>query len=363
LYAYRGAHVIIDVTGWWSDPAGTPVATPSPTPPGAVPSPAPGAVPSPVPASPAVPSLYWGAYIEGAQTYGAYYGGAWSTAPWDTRTWDRFEQNAGKKVSLLHYGQPPPWEQAFTPAVHDAVLARGAIPLVNTSSGNASLRDIAAGVYDASITRWANAVKAWGKPMFFRWNWEMNGEWFPWGAQARANPADYVNSWRHFHDIVAAAGATNVTWVWNPNIVTPTGTPTPIAQLYPGDAYVDWTAIDGYNWGTQWLSFEQIFRSTYNSILAIAPSKPMMIAETGSAEIGGSKAAWINDMFAALPSFPSVRALVWFNWRNTERGAWWDWPIESSSAAQAAFRQGIGAAKFATNRYANLTGGPIRPPN
>ena len=53
--------------------------------------------------------IYWGAYIDGNDTYG----GSYSDAPWDSSTWDLFERHAGKKVSLLHYGQPPPWERAF----------------------------------------------------------------------------------------------------------------------------------------------------------------------------------------------------------------------------------------------------------
>ena len=90
---------------------------------------------------------------------------------------------------------------------------------------------------------------------------------------------------------------------------TPTASLHDLASLYPGDAYVDWTGLDGYNWGTNpakprgWRSFDQLFRRTYHEIVgAIAPSKPMMIGEIGSTEHGGSKANWIRDALAAVPT-------------------------------------------------------------
>ena len=70
----------------------------------------------------------------------------------------------------------------------------------------------------------------------------------PLGEGANGNkPGEYVAAWRHVHDIFAAAGATNATWVWCPYAdVTPQPAPSP--SYYPGDAYVDWTCLDGYNW-------------------------------------------------------------------------------------------------------------------
>lgn len=317
---------------------------------------------SPAAGAPTTNSLYWGAYIGGDPTYNDYYGHerTWGDAPWDLRSWDRFELNAGERVSLLHYGQPPPWEQAFMPDVANMIVQRGAIPFMDLSSREVSLRDITAGAYDHSVVAWGQSVATWGRPMFLRWNWEMNGTWFPWGAQAASRPLDYVESWRHIHDLVSATGA-DVTWVWCPN--TEFATSTPLGDLYPGDEYVDWTCLDAYNWGgTDWVSFEELIRSTYDQILAIAPSKSVMLGEVGSVEEGGSKAAWISDMFASLPSFPSIRGLIWFNERILERGTWQEWPIESSHAAQTAFSKGLDAAHFATNTFSDVAGGPLLPP-
>ena len=106
------------------------------------------------------------------------------------------------------------------------------------------------GHHDAYIREFAEAAKAWGHPFFLRFNWEMNGNWFPWSEGVNGNqPGEYVAAWRHVHDIFTQVGATNATWVWCPN-VDPASKLHDLASLYPGDAYVDWTGLDGYNWGT-----------------------------------------------------------------------------------------------------------------
>lgn len=63
---------------------------------------------------------------------------------------------------------------------------------------------------------------------------------------------------------------------------------------YPGDAYVDIVAMDGYNWGiTQsWgstcQSFDQIYANCYKIMCQV--DKPILITEMSSTETGGNKA-------------------------------------------------------------------------
>jgi hypothetical protein len=305
--------------------------------------------------------IYWGAYMEGQDTYGSLYGGSWTDAPWGGPTWDRFEANAGKRVSIVHYGQPAPWERAFDPIPATLVVRRGAVPAIGISTKRTPHRTIADGAYDASITAWARAARAWGRPFFLLWDVEMNGWWEPYSAGVNGNTAaDFVRAWRHVHDLVRAAGATNVTWVWCPN-VDPWRRFTPYEQLYPGDRYVDWTGLNGYNQdGTQ--SFRFLFEASYRRLLGLAPGKPIMISQTSSVDAG--KAAWITDALGTqLPrSFPRIQALVWFNWRITEEGRARPWPIESSPDSQASFRRAIGAPYFAPGGSFRLRGlEPVRP--
>jgi hypothetical protein len=301
------------------------------------------------------PRVYWGSWMDGD-----VYGGGLTDAPWDGTTWDVFENHAGKAASIIHFGQPAPWSQIFMPAPLSLTDKRGAIPLMDMGTSGASLRSIASGSYDSYLTSWARAVRSYGQPFFFRWMWEMNGTWFPWGAEAAENPALYASAWQHFHDVAEAQGATNITWVWCPNAIFPGSTS--LAQLYPGNSYVDWTCIDGYNFGlnplkyTRWTSFYEVISPTYNALTSLAPTKPIMIGETASTEVGGSKPSWIaNALGNAIPnSFPKIKAVNWFNWNVFENGGRWDWPIESTFTSQAAFADAISSSYYASNEFGDL---------
>ena len=221
------------------------------------------------------------------------------------------------------------------------------------------MQNIINGNFDAYITKWAKASKSWGHPYFLRFAAEMNGNWYPWSEQVNGNSVgQYVKAWQHVHDIFTAQKVTNVTWVWSPNVEY-TGS-TSLAELYPGAAYVDWVGIDGYNWSTvsghQWQSFSSVFSQTYNDLLAMSLGKPLMVAETASAEISGNKAAWITDAYTTqlATNFPQIKAVMWFD-ENKET----NWTIESSATAQSAFASAIGSSRYASNQFASLNTSPI----
>lgn len=325
-------------------------------------------------ASPAISghSLYWGAWI-GSQLTGG-------EAPWDLSAVDRFEALAGKSMSLLNFSSPfydctqtPCQPFPFPTTPFNNLRARGIIPFfswnsaslpVTTNEPNFTLSKVAGGAYDSYIRSWAQAAAAWAHPFFLRLNWEMNGNWFPWGASANGNtPAQYVAAWRHIHDIFVSVGATNATWVWCPNI-DPAHQLVSLASVYPGDQYVDWTCLDGYNGADPWTTFSSLFSSTYTEVVTqIAPTKPMMIGEVGSTERGGAKGAWIADMLNVLPTeFPKVRGILWFDKNDAGPGGASDWPIESSPAATQAFAAGITNPTFVGSNYSNLSVSPIPPP-
>jgi len=229
-------------------------------------------------------------------------------------------------------------------------------------SNRASLAEINAGIYDSYFKEWAEDVAEYGYPFFFRWAWEMNGTWFKWGRDAAGNPAAYVQAWRRLHSIAVGAGASNITWVWCPNVDSSNS---PFnSSLYPGDAYVDWTCMDGYNeGGTGWRSFSEIFGATYTALVSMAPSKPIMIGETASAEgphfVGPKefgKQTWITEALAyELPVlYPKIKAINWFNWNIVEGGTERTWPIETSDGAQVAFAAGINSPYYAEDSYGAL---------
>jgi hypothetical protein len=299
--------------------------------------------------------IYWGAYVEAAQTYNYLYGGTWSNAPWcDSGTQcglPKYTSNAGKAPSIEHWGQC--WTCSFDSSIASVVVQRGDIPSIDWRTSGVSNSAVASGQYDTQILNNAKAIAAWGHPLFLEFDVEMNGTWYDYSPGQLGNTAaSFVSMWRHVHDLYQQAGANNVTWVWAPN-VDPNHQYTSYASMYPGDSYVDWTGVDGYNWGTAqgnvWQTFSQVFQTSYNDLKTVAPTKPIMINEFASEELGGSKASWITDALTSqLPNnFPQIKAIQWFNWRIFEKNAYWNWEMESSPSSQQAFAQGIASSYYA----------------
>ncbi len=251
------------------------------------------------------------------------------------------DQRIGRKpaVHLTYYDfKGDDWIRS---SVNASDFASGRIPLVNVEPNDVNFTDIVNGKYDTMLKKRADDAKALGKQFFVDFAAEMNGD-EGWGGH---QPATYIAAWRHLHDIFVARGATNVVWVWCPNNEDSPDSP-PALKYYPGDQYVDWTGIDGYNWGTsdpdfEWQSFKDVFAGLYPQLAA--KGKPIIIAEMASDEVGGSKATWIDNIVPTLKNnYPLIKAIVWFD-VNKER----HWQINSSSSALTAYQ------KLAQNPYLN----------
>jgi hypothetical protein len=317
------------------------------------------------------PKIYWGAWMDGdvklldepPQEPGG-------DAPWDSETWADFEGDAGKPVSIVHFGQPPPWKQKFAPGPLEYTIASGAIPLMDMGTSGATLGELASNsmimtVPQQEFATWAEAVHGFEHPFFLRLDWEMNldsSSQFPWVSEAKKSPDTFKLVWRRLHDIAEEKGASNITWVWCPNVSYPGSTS--IKSLFPGAQYVDWTCMDGYNseTGEGALTFSELFGATYNELLALTDPNatlPIMIGETATVESGATgKAKWIAEALGTelTKSFPHIKALVWFNW-NVEDEApkpRRQWPIETSLASQESFANAISSPLFAADTFGSL---------
>jgi hypothetical protein len=237
-------------------------------------------------------------------------------------------------------------------------VSNGRIPMIswggtkNFPSGG--LHAIAAGKYDSTVRQWASALKSLGSKVLLRPWWEMNGNWNPWdGAHnggSASGPATYISAWRHIHNVIVAAGATNVVWVWCPNGYDwPWSTSTTNwnhwTHYYPGDSYVDWVGIDSYNRSTSdWKSFKQLMSGVYRDY---ASRKPIMVAETSSVGGSSAKAQWIYDAANAMKnSFPSIAAFVWWDSVSPKTGI--DWRITTSTGSLSAYRTVANYSYFRT---------------
>lgn len=205
-----------------------------------------------------------------------------------------------------------------------------------------ALNRLLSGAYDGYIRDFARRLASFPQTIYFRPMHEMNGLWYPWcGTRNGNSPAQYVDVWHHLRRLFHSEGATELKWVWSPYAFSyPETQENGMAAYFPGDDAIDWVGLDGYNWGSSrpggmWQSFPALFSSGYKTICDLS-SHPVMIAETASSELGGNKAAWIREMFAALPvQFPRISSLVWFDIHKE-----CDWRIESSAASLAAFHAG-----------------------
>jgi hypothetical protein len=283
------------------------------------------------------------------------------------------DREIGKGTAVhLHYAD---WRAGFTPAIYRANASAGRItfttweykPIPGAIAANyrgRMLEAILDGEFDAYIDRWADGMAQFGRPILLRWGHEMNGDWYPWSGVHNGGgeldgfgdpalpdgPERFVAAYRYIKDRFAGAGADNVLWVWCPNapfeVMLQYGDWNRVENYYPGDDYVDWLCLDGYNWGTSaygqqfnstWYTFDQIFRHSYETLQALNPDKPIIVGEYASTEKGGDKAAWIRDAYERIRHhYPQIRAVVWFH-INKET----DWRITSSPESLQAFREAV----------------------
>lgn len=240
------------------------------------------------------------------------------------------------------------WDQAMAQHWQLAALAsRRAIPMITwmpmRRGVGIPLSQIAAGRFDSYIRSAARVAAHWHHILYIRFAHEMNLGSSLWGPGREGNtPAIFVAAWRHVVSLFRKAGAVNAEFVWSPNVNCQGHCP--FTAFYPGNKWVDWVALDGYNYaqveGDRWMTFKQIFGPSYARITRLS-SRPVMIGETASTELGGSKPQWILGIASALEHFTRIKALVWFD-RIKET----DWRIDSSPASLQAFRQLLASPAF-----------------
>jgi beta-mannanase len=292
-------------------------------------------------------------------------------APGDLSHLSGLEQQIGQHVSLLHWyqqwGGDPQWT-SLRQSDLQATADHRAVAFITWEPWDPQqpqtnpfpLKDIAAGRFDAHLDAWARGLRQFGRPVYLSFGHEMNEPTYPWGRGVNGNaPADYVAAYRHVHDRLVSGGAGNVRWVWTLDGGADPAQQPPASAYYPGDAYVDWLGTDTHNFGTTtagvgglppgppgstWRSAQDTIGRGYDTVAAVNGTKPIMLAEVGSAEQGGDKAAWIRDAATLIPQrFGRIRAVAWFG---SIDGPFAFLRLDSSPAALQAARDGFGRAPY-----------------
>lgn len=283
--------------------------------------------------------LVWGAFLPGALV-----------SPEGSQKMRQLEQDLNHEFDFLmtyyQFGSPFPQEMLeLASKKENRIFMLTWQPWWTNGGQYHATPDIAAGLYDDYIREWARGAREIGEPIFLRISNEMNGDWDPWCVWFLSLDHDlYQEAWKRIHRIFKEEGADNVQFVWNPHDRSYPDFRWNDAHLYyPGDEYVDWIGLTGYNNGTSypydvWRDFDLIYRDLYDDYNSKYPDKPFMIGEFSCNEVGGDKSAWIEQGFASLTkNYPKIRIAVWFNAVDKK----WLYNIDSSPQAKKAFRKAL----------------------
>ena len=292
---------------------------------------------------------------------GVYHGASLPDA-WDENGLRRqiadYNAAAGKKISVVTWfasayenGRMTNWSQNYVPNLA-RVKRLGAVSLIKFSTQDyaydkthksAELKLIANGTWDEYFKQAAIAIKQFGGPVFISIDHEMNGNWYPYsqsypGAQTTA--ADYVAAWKRIVDIFNNNGATNVAWVWAPNVPDVGGIS--YQNYYPGDDYVDWIGVSLYS-GNDPRALDTIYNQ-------FSVRKPFFITEWATAPEKNKYNArfpgeveWVKEFFDSLnQNYPRVKAISWFNWNQGDG----DYRLQRVPGQAKAYAQDVAAPRY-----------------
>jgi hypothetical protein len=146
---------------------------------------------------------------------------------------------------------------------------------------------------------------------------------------------DYAAMFRHVVLRLRADGATNVVTVMDYMAYTPWNTMPWFPDMYPGSDVVDWVAWDTYAYSIPhaygYGDFAEMqtrghfngWTGIYAWAAANFPDKPLMVAEWGVWYSGADpthQGTVYDSVAAELPSFPQIKALVYFDTPRDGRG-------------------------------------------
>lgn len=283
----------------------------------------------------------------------------------------RYEQSVGRDVTWVFFSDNWCEDRRFPAKQCAWIRELGKIPYVrlmlrsdfeqNHAEKVFTLDAILAGRFDADLKKWAGEAKQFGSPMLVEWGTECNGEWFAWNGKwnGRAMGAKkFVLAWRHIVTLIRGAGANNITWVWHVNNTdAPDVKWNRFENYYPGDDYVDWLAVSAYGPQTPMEKgtperLRAMLDEAYPRLAALAPSKPLILAEFGCVQRHPKIAAadWAGDALADLLGnrWPRIAGFCWWNeaWPNDDNKKHdTDMIILDDPALAGVFRTQLSAAK------------------
>ena len=195
---------------------------------------------------------------------------------------------------------------------------------------------------------------------------------------AFGNNEDFKAAFRKLHNVFEAEGANNAQFAWvMTNWAFAVGDirpddPRVADRWYPGDDVVDFIGADPYNWNNcrntttePWRSLEEIIEP-FVRWADRKPNKPLILAEFGSDEAGGTrKAEWIDDahsLFKSGKHKDRFAAVIYFSSDHAAAGhPGCDWFLDSSSNTLNASKRLAQDSFFHTSLSRSSSAQRLRP--
>ena len=218
----------------------------------------------------------------------------------------------------------------------------------NLDAGQTPMFDILRGRYDEHFRKLAQDLKAYGHPILFRLNNEMNTDWTSYcGMMTMLDPDIFIATWRRLYDIFKEEGVDNCIWVWNPIATScPYSNWGDMLNYFPGEDYVQMLGLTYYQMNTGKLeafeSFSKMYSDLYKKNTPYFDNYPAVLGEFGCAAGGDyvydynkssyveadnlearrkHQAEWITDMFECFlhknePGYEFAKNIcvaIWFS--------------------------------------------------
>jgi mannan endo-1,4-beta-mannosidase len=247
----------------------------------------------------------------------------------------------GRRLQVINFYMAWEWRDPFPAATVAAIRDAGAVPEITwepwdpkSGADQPAYRLDALSAFDDYVDTFARGCADYGGNLVLRFAHEMNSDWYPWSVTTNGgSPQEYIAAYRRVRSRFEAAGAHNVQWMWNPNVIV-RDRPDLISASYPGDDVVDIVGVDGYNRGGR--SPQDLFGASVDLLHGLAPDKALWIDEVGCKPMP-DKAQWVSDFFEYVRGTP-VSAVVWFELDSPGAP---DWKLLSTADTAEAARRAL----------------------
>lgn len=204
-----------------------------------------------------------------------------------------------------------------------------------------TLDNILAGQFDGDLRAWCEKARDFGTPLIAEYGTEVNSDSFTWSGIYNGGgetdgygdpsqpdgPERFRDTYRHIIQLCRNAGADNITWVFHAGGRSyPNEKWNAFENYYPGDEWIDWLGFSAYGAHTPFSSPYRSFRAeiedTYPRMIKLAPGKPIIVAELGTAKNNPyvDQVTWTRKALEIITSmqYENLIGFTWWNeaWQN-----------------------------------------------